>query len=154
MDTHMKNISVRLTFLDIQNVKELSSRLKIRESDLFRLSIKNILAKLVPLNDKNLKGADLIPIWLECGDFLMDNFDLDAKKLDDIFNQDVAQADKRIDIEDIEMMAMSKLNPIYLIKKLSALCGKSIDPMKTNEIFKNYLYNKYIVGNKYSYDAV
>ena len=154
MDTHMKNISVRLTFLDIQNVKELSSRLKIRESDLFRLSIKNILAKLVPLNDKNLKGADLIPIWLECGDFLMDNFDLDAKKLDDIFNQDVAQADKRIDIEDIEMMAMSKLNPIYLIKKLSALCEKPIDPMKTNEIFKNYLYNKYIVGNKYSYDAV
>ena len=142
----MKNISVRLTFVDIQRIKELSTRLGIRESDLFRFSVKNILEKLVLLNDKNVKGADLIPIWLECGEFLMDHFDLDIAKLNEIFNLNVTDPNQRIDMEDIELMAMSKLNPIYMIKKLSSLCKMPIDPQYAGDVFRKYLYNKYILG--------
>ncbi|MES2821967.1 MAG: hypothetical protein V4732_00095 [Pseudomonadota bacterium] len=148
MDNNMKNISVRLAFVDIQRIKELSTRLGVRESDLFRFSVKNILEKLVLLNDKNVKGADLIPIWLECGDFLMDHFDLDINKLNEIFNLNVTEPNQRIDMEDIELMAMSKLNPIYMIKKLSALCKKQIDPNRVNEIFREYLYSKYILESR------
>lgn len=149
MESNMKNISVRLNFLDIQRIKELSSRLGVRESDLFRFSIKNILEKLVNLNDKNVKGADLIPLWLECGDFLMENFELDTAKLDEIFNGNVTKEEYRIDIEDIKLMAMSKLNPIYMVKQLSVLCEKQIDPKSANDIFKKYLYSKYILGEPY-----
>lgn len=147
----MKNISVRLTFMDIQRIKELSTRLGIRESDLFRFSVKNILEKLVLLNDKNVKGADLIPIWLECGDFLMENFELDTAKLNEIFNANVVQPEQRIDMEDIELMAMSKLNPIYMIKKLTSICKRQIEPSSANDIFREYLYNKYIIGSRYQY---
>ena len=149
MESNMKNISVRLNFLDIQRIKELSSRLGIRESDLFRFSIKSILEKLVNLNDRNVKGADLIPLWLECGDFIMENFELDTTKLDEIFNGNVTKEGYRIDIEDIKLMAMSKLNPIYMVKQLSILCEKQIDPKSANDIFKKYLYSKYILGESY-----
>ena len=145
MDNNMKNISVRLTFVDIQRMKELSMRLGIRESDLFRFSVKNVLEKLVLLNDKNVKGADLIPIWLECGDFLMDHFELDIERLNEIFNLNVTDASQRVDMEDIELMAMSKLNPIYMVKKLSSLCKKPIDLNSASEVFRKYLYNKYIL---------
>lgn len=148
MEHNMKNISVRLTFVDIQRMKELSTRLGIRESDLFRFSVRNVLEKLVLLNDKNVKGADLIPIWLECGDFLMDHFDLDIGKLNEIFNLNVTDPNQRIDMEDIELMAMSKLNPIYMIKKLSSLCKKQIDPSRASEAFREYLYSKYILGSR------
>ncbi len=149
MENNMKNISVRLNFVDIQRIKELSFRLGVRESDLFRFSVKNILEKLILLNDKNVKGADLIPIWLECGDFLMDHFDLDVNKLDEIFNLNVTEPDQRIDMEDIELMVMSKLHPIYMVKKLTSLCKTKIDPTRVNEIFREYLYSKYILGTSY-----
>jgi hypothetical protein len=149
MEHNMKNISVRLSCVDIQRVKGLSQRLGIRESDLFRFSVKSILEKLVLLNDKNVKGADMIPVWLECGDFLMDHFDFDIAKLDEIFNLDISEPTQRIDMEDIELMAMSKLNPIYMIKKLSSLCKKQIDPNHANEVFRDYLYSKYILGEQY-----
>jgi hypothetical protein len=149
MEHNMKNISVRLSCNDIQRVKGLSMRLGIRESDLFRFSVKSVLEKLVLLNDKNVKGADMIPIWLECGDFLMDHFDFDIARLDEIFNLDVYEPTQRIDMEDIELMAMSKLNPIYMIKKLSTLCKKQIDPSRVNEVFREYLYRKYILGIRY-----
>jgi len=152
MENNMKNISVRLTFMDIQRIKELSTRLGIRESDLFRFSVKNILEKLVLLNDKNVKGADLIPIWLECGDFLMEHFDLDSSKLNEIFNANVVQPEQRIDIEDIELMAMSKLNPIYMIKRLTTICKRQIDPSAANDVFREYLYKKYIIGSRYQYE--
>lgn len=151
MESNMKNISVRLNFMDIQKIKELAMRLGIRESDLFRFSVKNMLEKLVRLNDKNVRGADLIPLWLECGDFLMENFELDSAKLDEIFNQNLTNSDHKIDIEDIELMAMSKLNPIYMVKKLSILCDKQIDPKFANDIFRKYLYSKYILGVRYEY---
>jgi hypothetical protein len=148
MEHNMKNISVRLNFVDIKRIKDLSNRLGVRESDLFRFSVKNILEKLVLLNDKNVKGADLIPIWLECGDFLMENFELDSAKLNAMFNADVIQPEQRIDPEDIELMAMSKLNPIYTIKKLTALCKRPVDPNSVNDTFREYLYNKYIIGTR------
>lgn len=151
MENNMKNISVRLNFMDIQKIKELAVRLGIRESDLFRFSVKSMLEKLFRLNDKNVRGADLIPLWLECGDFLMDNFELDSTKLDEIFNQNLTEIDHRIDSDDIELMAMSKLNPIYMVKKLSALCDKQIDPKCANDIFRKYLYSKYILGARYEY---
>ena len=150
MESNMKNISVRLTFSDIQRIKELALRLGIRESDFFRFSVKNILEKLALLNNKDIKGADLIPVWLECGSLLIENFDLDTTKLNEIFNQDVTQADQRIDMEDIELMALSKLNPVYMIKKLSLLCKKPIDPNEANNTFREYLYKKYILSNDFT----
>lgn len=142
----MKNISVRLAHSDIQRFKELSNRLGIRESDLLRFSIKNVLSKLVLLNDMSVRGADLIPIWLECGSFLMENFEIDSHKLNEIFNSNLLPNDQKIDAEDIELMAMSKLNPIYMIKKLSSICERPIDPQNANEALKKHLYEKYILG--------
>lgn len=142
----MKNVSVRLSCSDIQRFKELSTRLGIRESDLLRFSIKHVLSKLVLLNDMNVRGADLIPIWLECGNLLMEHFDINAQKLNEIFNYNLSEHDQKIDLEDIELMAMSKLNPIYMVKKLSALCEKYIEPNEANAALQKYLYDKYILG--------
>jgi hypothetical protein len=145
MEISMKNISVRLSTTDIMRFKELSIRLGIRESDLLRFSIKHFLSMLVPLNDRNLRGAELMPIWLECGSLLLENFDLDSAKLNEIFNHGLDEKDQPIDPEDIEMMAMSKLNPVYLVKRLSAICERKISPEEAPLVLRNHLYEKYVV---------
>lgn len=145
MEIGMKNISVRLSMADINRFKELSVRLGIRESDLLRFSIKHFLSMLVPLNDKNLRGAELMPIWLECGGLLLENFDLDSAKLHEIFNEGLGEKDQPIDQEDIEMMAMSKLNPVYLVKRLSAICERKISPEEASLALRTHLYEKYVV---------
>lgn len=141
----MKNISVRLSMSDINRFKEISLRLGIRESDLLRFSIKNFLSILVPLNDKNLRGAELMPIWLKCGNLLLENFDIDAARLNEIFNQGLEEKDQAVDMEDIELMAMSRLNPVYLVKKLSAICDRKIDPEEAPLALRRHLYEKYVV---------
>lgn len=151
MEIGMKNVSVRLSLSDINRFKELSIRLRIRESDLLRFSIKHFLSMLVPLNDKNLRGAELMPIWLECGELLLENFDMDAEKLHEIFNNGLDENDQAIDMEDIELMAMSKLNPVYLVKKLSAIYNRKIDPTEATTALRNHLYEKYVVGEKCNY---
>lgn len=146
MEQRKRNISVRLSASDIRKVKDISHRLGVKESELFRFAIKNMLTKLMPLSDESLKGADLIPTWVECGNDLLTYFDIDVDRLDEIFNESAEGSFEKIDEVDLDLMILSNLNQHYAVKKLSELCRTQIDPSDVIEVFREYLYKKYVLG--------
>lgn len=146
MEQRKRNISVRLSTSDIRKIKDISARLGVKESELFRFAVKNMLTKLMPLNDDDLKGADLIPTWLECGDDLLAYFDIDADQLDEIINNNAQQEETRVEFSDLDLMVLSSLNRNYVVKKLSDVCGMQVDPANVKDILRAYLHDKYVLG--------
>lgn len=119
-------------------------RLGVKESELFRYAVKNMLTKLMPLSDDQLNGSDLMPAWLECGHDLLNYFHIDVEQLNDIFNKNICANDERVDMTDLDLMILSVLNRNYVIKKLSAICQTNIKPSEVDEALNNYLYEKYV----------
>lgn len=146
MEQRKRNISVRLSSSDIKKVKEISQRLGVKESELFRFSIKSMLTKLMPLSDHALAGADLIPTWLACGNDLLTYFDIDVDKLDEIFNATDKESQEKVDELDLDLMVLAHLNQHYAVKKLSDICGSQIEPANVNRMLHEYLYGKYVLG--------
>ncbi len=147
MEQAKRNISVRLTASDIKKIKEISERIGVKYSDLFRFSVKNMLTRLMPLHDKDLRGADLIPALLECGQELMAYFDIDSEQLNRIVNSGVSDASKRVDSEDLDLMVLSYLNGNYGVKRLSEVSHSNVEAINVNEVLKSYLYDKYVIDH-------
>ncbi len=149
-----RNVSVRLSVSDIKKAKEIAQRLGVKESELIRYSIKNMLIKLMPLSDEKMSGADLIPTWLECGNDLLGHFDIDVDRLEEMFNQESASNEDRIDSLDLHLMILSNFNKNYAVKKLSEICGKQVGTNDANRVLQNYLYDKYVLGKNCECDSV
>lgn len=152
MEKKKRNVSIRLSESDIKKIKDISLRLGIKESELFRFAIKNMLAKLITLSDMSVKGADLIPTWLECGRDLLTHFDIDMGRLDRIFNQDVRVGRSRVDAEDLDLMILSYFNENYAVKKLSELCGISVSAAEVPAALRKYLFEKYVLLKEHASD--
>ena len=144
MDTKKKNVSVRLANTDIKRLKEISSRLGVKEADLFRFSVKSMLSKLMPLHDKSLKGSDLIPALMECGEELAGFFDLDSQELAEIINAGVDDQHKRVDETDLDLLALSSVSGQYVVLKLSELMQQPVEPLNASDTLKSYLQEKYV----------
>ena len=57
MDSRKQAVSIRMSAGDIRSVKKLARRLGVRDSDVIRLAVKSMLAKLGPLNDATVRGT-------------------------------------------------------------------------------------------------
>ncbi|MGD8558048.1 MAG: hypothetical protein PVF34_03190 [Gammaproteobacteria bacterium] len=139
-----QNVSVRLNVSDLAKIKEIAKRLQVRESDVFRFAIKATLAKLIPLHDSSVRGSDLVPAFIECGTELTSYFDLDALRLETIFNDGLHDPGKRVDSEDIELLAMAGIKENYVYLKLKDLASRQRLPMGPAALLRQHLYEKYI----------
>lgn len=101
-----KAVSLRLNVSDIKRIKRISQRLGVRDSDVIRYAIKNLLFKLSPLSDPAVKGSSLVPLFLEGGAEIVNHFDLDAHRLGAIINEDV-EATQAVSLEDLHLIAMT-----------------------------------------------
>lgn len=146
MNKKKRNISVRLSESDICKIKDIAHRFGVKESELFRYAVKSMLTKLMPFNDGNLRGADLIPVWLECGEELLTYFHIDSDQLDTIFNDDLEESQREIESSDLDLMILSNLNEKFIVKRLSELCGTNLDHSEVRDVLKKYLYEKYILN--------
>lgn len=146
MGNKKRNISVRLSESDIKKIKDIADRFGIKESELFRYGVKCMLTKLMPFNDPELRGADLIPAWLESGQELLSYFYIDADQLENIFNNNIGSLDKKIDRSDLDLMVLSNLNERFVIKRLSEICGVTLEQSDVKNVLKKYLHDKYIRG--------
>jgi len=106
MNGRKKAVSLRLNVADIKRVKRISQRLGVRDSDVIRYAIKNLLFKLSPLSDPAVKGCSLVPLFLEGGAEVVHHFDLDAQRLGSIINEDVEPA-QHVSLEDLHLLAMT-----------------------------------------------
>jgi len=118
MEIRKKAVSIRMSSSDVCKIKRLAKRLGVRDSDVIRFAVKSALAKLAPLQDPEVRGRNLVPVFVESGSELFHHFDLDAMRLESIINDD-ADDERRVDHEDIQLIAMSGVQPPYLRWRLT-----------------------------------
>src|SRR5256885_12131380 len=105
---------------DVRKVKRLASRLGVRDSDVIRFAVKNMLAKLGPLYDPEAHGRNLVPVFVESGAELLRFFEIDSAKLEAIINGGV-ETDPRVERDDIALLALTGTQEPYASLKVSEL---------------------------------
>jgi hypothetical protein len=139
-------VSIRMNATDVRKVKKLASRLGVRDSDVIRFAVKNMLARLGPLYDAEVHGRNLVPVFVESGAELLRFFDIDASKLEAIINSGV-EADRRVDRDDIALLALTGTQEPYAALKLSELDRterRRQTAAELSESLRQYLYAKYV----------
>jgi len=138
-------VSIELCQSDLERIRAIARRLRVRESEIIRFALRLAFAKLSPLHDQNAYGRDLIPIFLECGPELAYHFELDSRTLDAIVNGDAGDPQKRVDPKDIEILTVSHMMPGYqLHTKLKGLPKLAAGRLNLSGVLQQYLYEKYI----------
>jgi len=131
---------------DVRKVKKLAARLGVRDSDVIRFAVKTMLAKLGPLYDPDVHGRNLLPVFVESGAELLRFFDIDASKLEAIINNGV-QAERRVDRDDIALLALTSAQEPYAALRLSELEQTERPHRSPDELLdslRQYLYAKYV----------
>ena len=139
-----QHVSVRLAEADHRKMKDIAKRLGVKESDLFRFIIKNSLNKLLPFQDDHIKGADLIPALLDCGQDLARYFDLDSEQLDLIVNAGLEEAGKRIEKDDLDILALAGASDHCARVRLAAVTNTPVHEQDLVAALKRYLATKYL----------
>ena len=175
MDSRKQAVSIRMSAADIRGVKRLAERLGVRDSDVVRFAVKVMLGKLAPLQDLGVRGKSLVPVFVESGTDIFRHFELDALRLDSIINQG-ADAESRVEHDDIQLIAMSGIQQSYARLRLSSIghhhghgaangqpagrnnghgnghdkAGRGEKPGEEDELgnsLRKYLYEKYVYRN-------
>jgi hypothetical protein len=124
-------------------LKQIAKRLGVRDSDIVRYAIRSMFSRLGPLCDEAIAGRNLLPVLVESGDELIRYFELDAYRLESIINQH-AEADLRVDRDDIALLAMSGLRDEYLLMRTIDGNGTAGEGSVPSRSLRSYLYEKYV----------
>ncbi|MCC7460952.1 MAG: hypothetical protein IT480_00680 [Gammaproteobacteria bacterium] len=136
-----KAVSLRLSASDLTKIRRVARRLDVRDSDVIRFAIKNLLVRLSPLTDPTLAGSALVPLFLEAGSELTNGLELDAEQLDRIINEGVDPA-QRVSLDDLHMIAM-----------VGAPAGEGTQAKGADRRaspMRRYLYEKYLFRSEAS----
>jgi hypothetical protein len=141
---------MRLNNNDRNAVQSMASRLFVRESELYRLAVNHLLTRLHKLRDANCTGSDLLPLFIEFREELIQNLDLKKQQLFKIINNGNAHPDKFVTMADIELLLL----PPYLVRQRllqieDALAVKETD---INAWLVNYFVDKYGLNNTFKED--
>ena len=134
---------------DVRKIKKLATRLGVHDSDVVRFAVKTMLARLEPLHDPEARGRSVLPVFFESGDELVRFFELDMPRLDTIINDGVESA-RRVDRDDVALIAMHATQPPFAAIKLSEMFSSAPDRPRAGhgdpEIssLRQYLYEKYV----------
>lgn len=139
-----RSVSFRIDEVDFQKIKAITRRLRARESELFRFAIKLTLDKLALLSDEQIKGVDVMPVFVECGSQIAIHFNLDSNRIEQIINHGIEDGSKRVDDEDIGLLAMSSMPERYLSRKLTTLIDEPVTEAGVAEALCTYLNKKYL----------
>lgn len=134
-------VSIRLNAADLRNLRKLSRRLGVRNSDVIRYAIKSVLARLVPLTDSDMKGRELVPVLLDSCAELMRYLDLDASSLQTIVNEG-APPELQVDYADVQLLAMDSLQQSVVRLRLVRVGGATNGA--SDGSVRRYMYDKYV----------
>jgi hypothetical protein len=146
VDSRKQAISIRMNSADVRKVKKLAQRLSVRDSDVIRFAVKCMLTRLGPLYDPEVKGRNLVPVFVESGAELLRFFDLDAARLEGIINDGV-DATRRVERDDIALLALTGGQEPYAALLLSELNKEERSGTAVGELansLRQYLYDKYV----------
>lgn len=145
MDAKKKNVSLRMSQSDIDKVKAVSDRLGVKETDVLRFAVKQMLQKLAPFQEESYRGIDLMPALLEVGEDLVRFFDFSTDQLAEIINGGSGTGQRNIDLDDLKLLALSGVNGKYARLKLNAESAMVVDDEAS---FKAYFMNKYFATER------
>lgn len=148
-ESRKRAISIRINAGDVAKVKRLAQRLGVRDSDVVRFALKSMLTRLVPLSDPEVRGRNLVPVFVESGAELLRYFDLDAARLESIINGSIG-TERRVERDDIALLALTGAQDPYAALKLSELNHAEDGAMHNGELsssLRRYLYEKYVYRN-------
>jgi hypothetical protein len=146
IESRKQAVSIRMNTADIRKVKRLAQRLGVRDSDVIRFAVKCMLARLGPLYDQEVRGRNLVPVFVEQGAELLRFFELDAVRLEAIINDGV-DAVRRVDRDDIALLALTSGQEPYAALMLSELNRDERQRSRVGELsdsLRQYLYDKYV----------
>lgn len=144
MDTKKKNISLRVSPQDLERIGQISERMSVKDSDLIRLAIKQLLNNLALLQEKAYLGTDLLPTLIEMGPCLSGFFELSGSELDRIVNGDLIDQSRRIDIEDLRLIALYSANEEYAKARMEQSSSLLNEGEQSGMDLRTYLQNKYL----------
>lgn len=147
IESRKQAVSIRMNAADVRKVKKLAVRLGVRDSDVIRFAVKSMLARLGPLHDGEVRGRNLVPVFVESGAELLRFFELDAARLEAIINEG-ADAMRRVEGDDIALIALTAAQELYAALKLRALHQREetreVRPGEVSDLLRRYLYEKYV----------
>lgn len=143
VDQRKQAVSIRLGESDVRNIKRMAQRLGVRDSDIIRYAIKSMLGRMAPLCDEAIRGRNLVPVLVESGDDLIRYFEFDAFRLESIIN-DRAEAEARVERDDIALLAMSGLREQYLVMRMKDGQAPAHEPASRGRSLRDFLYDKYV----------
>jgi len=134
-------VSMRLNNNDRMAIRAMASRLFVRESELYRFAVNNLLNCLHKLHDMDCMGSDLLPLFIEFRVDLIQNLGLKKQQLFKIINSGNMPSDKFVAMADIELLLLPRhLLRQRLLKMDDALEVKQDD---INIWLKTYFAKKY-----------
>ena len=145
-ESRKRAVSIRINTGDVAKVKRLAQRLGVRDSDIVRFALKSMLQRLVPLTDPDVRGRNLVPVFVESGVELLRYFDLDAARLEAIINDSTGN-ERRVEREDIALLALTGTQDSFAALKLSELNHQDEQGLRAGELsssLRRYLYEKYV----------
>lgn len=136
-------ISVRLRGSDIDKIKSIARRLDVSDSEIFRFGIRLAMSRLLPLLDDKACGFRVLPVFVENDAELVRHFDMDAKHLERIINDQCADDSFRVDKADLNLLTLHGMPSDYLRLRLQELVGESLEEQVVWKALRSYLYRKY-----------
>jgi hypothetical protein len=154
MESKKKNISLRMSQTDIDRVRLIARRLEVKESDILRFAIKQMLTRMAPFQEDSYRGKDLMPALLAIGEELSAYFELTGVQLDHIVNDGVSDELQKVEQEDLTLLALSSVNQEYARLKVNAY--NDMNTRGGAAGLKEYLTNKYFntVGKASRLDTI
>lgn len=144
MDNRKQGVSIRMSTKDVGNIKKISARLGVRDSDVIRYAVKSTLCRLMLLQSDDAWGKDVLPVFIEYGAELAQAFDLDVSKLNQVINGTLEDPERIIGRKDIELLTMSGSTDGYMRMRVMEAVQADSDQLDINSMLRNYLYRKYI----------
>lgn len=132
---------MRLNNNDRLAIQSMATRLFVRESELYRFAVNNLLNRMHKLHDHNCTGSDLLPLFIEFREELNQNLGLKKQQLFKIVNNGNAHPQKFVAMADIELLLL----PQHLVRQRllqieNALAVKQYD---INAWLESYFVEKY-----------
>lgn len=144
-------VSMRLNNIDRNAIQTMASRLFVRESELYRFAVNNLLNRLHKLHDLNCAGSDLLPLFIEFREELVLNLGLKKQQLFTIINSGNSHPDKFVSMTDIELLIL----PQHLVRQRLLQIEEAL-AVKQHNIgawLESYFVEKYGLANNIEEDT-
>ncbi len=138
-------VSLRLNNDDRRAIQSIASRLLVRESDMYRLAVSQLLARLETLLDSSCRGFELLPLFLELREELNYNLGFKKPQLYKIINYKELSPEKLVPMSDIELLILPHHAVRNRLAKLHQVEENNID---TDVWLKLYFEQKYFSAEK------